>query len=338
MTAAKHIVSESHSPKGRHKELTMNGLQLIKTGGVNLLKGGAAAVAAFVGLMVGGLATRALNLPAMSMPDYMNLSTLMPLMFVSEMVMAVALGECFQRLYRGFWPRLLFVWLCHYLLYSALNTLDAFLFTTYTNLGSGFVSNLFPALFAAAAITLLWRPAAGSTVERPSLAAYLSTRRPRDWAWRFAAAWLCFPVIYYLAGRGVAVFTLSYYQDPSHSLGLTLNLTLGSLMAMQVLRGALFLLAVLPIIVAWRGTPRGLWLTVGAVIFVQIAIQTMVQAYWLPFVAVRIPHGVELLVDSFAQAAVYAWLLNKGLGARVLGSQGERELKSMGAWEPVSKG
>jgi hypothetical protein len=268
------------------------------------------------------------------MPAYMNLSTLMPLMFVSEMVMAMALGECFQRLYRSFWQRLLWLGLCHYLLYSALNTLDAFLFTTFTNLGTGFVSNLFPALFTAAAIALLWRPAAGSLTDQPSLAAYLSTRRPGDWAWRFAAAWLCFPPIYYLAGRGVAIFTLSYYQDPSHSLGLTLNLTLGSLMAMQVLRGALFLLAVLPIIVAWRGTPRGLWLAVGSVIFVQIAIQTIVQAYWLPFVAVRIPHGIELLVDSFAQAAVYAWALKRGAreavseGARSLGSMGARELGS----------
>ena len=89
-----------------------------------------------------------------------------------------------------------------------LNTLDAFLFTTYTNLGTSFISNLFPALFAAAIIALLWRPAAGQTAERRSLAAYVSTRRPGDWVWRFVAAWLCFPPIYYVAGRGAAFFTL----------------------------------------------------------------------------------------------------------------------------------
>jgi hypothetical protein len=48
---------------------------------------------------------------------------------------------------------------------------------------------------------------------------------------------------------------------------------------------------------------------VGLVIFTQIAIQTVFQAYWLPFGAVRVPHGLELLVDSFVQAGVYAWLL-----------------------------
>ncbi len=289
----------------------MKALRLIRTSGVNLLKGGAAAAAAFVGLMAGGLVTSAMNLPVMTMPAYMNMSTLMPLMFVSEMVMAIVLGECFQRLYRSFWTRLIWLWLCHYLLYSAINTLDAFLFTTYTNLGTNFVSNLFPALFMAAAVALLWRPAAGSIAEQPSLSGYLAARHLRDWAWRFVAAWLCFPIIYYLAGRVVAIFTISYYQDPSHSLGLTLNVTLGSLMAMQVLRGALFLLAVLPIIVAWRGNQRNLWLALGLVIFVQMAIQTIVQAYWMPFLAVRLPHGLEILADSFAQAAVYAWLLAK---------------------------
>ncbi len=95
-----------------------------------------------------------------------------------------------------------------------------------------------------------------------------------------------------------------------------MNITLGSLMAMQVLRGALFLLAVLPIIVAWRGSQRNLWLTLGSVIFVQMAIVTVVQAYWMPFLAVRVPHGLEIMADSFAQAGVYAWVLAQGEGSR----------------------
>jgi hypothetical protein len=287
----------------------MNGLRILKTSGLNLVKGGAVALVSFAGLIVGGMVTRALNLPAAGVPAFINLSLVMPFMLLSELTMAIVLGECFQRLYQSYWQRLLCLWLCHYLLYSALNTLDALLFTTLTNLGTSFVSNLFPALFAAALTALLWRPAAGRAADSRSLAAYFSIRRAGEWAWRFAAAWLCFPLIYYLAGRVVAVFTLRYYQDPSLNLGLTLNLTLESLMAMQVLRGALFLLAVLPIILAWRGTRTALWLQVGLVIFAQIAIQTILQATWLPFLEVRVPHGLELLVDSFAQAGVYAWLL-----------------------------
>lgn len=288
----------------------MNGIQLFKRGIADILKGAVAAIIAFIGLMLGGMVTKALNLPEVVMPAYMmDLSKLMPLLFLSEVVIAIVLGECFQRLYQSYWQRLLALWLCNYVLYYLLNTLDAFLFTTYANLGTNIVASLFPALFAAAVIALLWSPKPGSVAKGHSLQAYFSARKPRDWAWRLVAAWLVFPPIYYLAGRGAAAFTLSYYQDPSHSIGLALNFTAQSLLAMEVLRGALFLLAVLPIIAAWRGSRVGLWLQVGLVIFVQIAIQTIVQAYWMPFLEVRVPHGIEMLVDSFAQACAYAWLL-----------------------------
>jgi hypothetical protein len=289
--------------------MTMNGLRVVKTSGINILKGAAVALASLAGLMVGGMLTRALNLPPVGLPAFMNMALVMPLMLLSELLLAVVLGECFQRLYQAYWQRLLALWLCHYLLYSALNTLDGMLFTTVSNLGTGLVGNLFPALFAAAVIAWLWRPGAGPSPERGSLRDYITARRPADWIWRFALAWLCFPPLYYLVGRVVAIYTLSYYQNHASDLGLTLNLTLGSLMAMQVLRGALFLLAVLPIIMSWKGSRTGLWLQVGLVIFAQIVIQELLQGYWLPFWAVRVPHGLELLVDSFVQAFVYASLL-----------------------------
>ncbi len=84
--------------------------------------------------------------------------------------------------------------------------------------------------------------------------------------------------------------------------------SVGVLLAMQVLRGALFLIAALPIIVVWRCSRKGLWLWVGMVIFIQIAGQPILQAYWLPL-ALKIPHSLELLADSFLQAGVYVLLL-----------------------------
>ena len=287
----------------------MNWIRFLKRGGINLLKGVAVALASLVGLVIGGIITSALNMPAPVMPANVNLATLIPLMFLSEILIAIVLGECFQRLYQKFWQRLLVLWLCNYLLYYLLNTLDALFFTTMTNLGTSIVSNLFPALFASAIIALLWKPGSGNLTDSRNMVDYFSARKPSDWTWRFVLAWLIFPPIYYLAGRVVALFTLRYYTDPSLNTGLTLNFTIESLLAMQVLRGALFLVAVLPIIFAQRGTRTTLWLWLGSVIFIQIAIQTILQAYWLPLLALRIPHGIELLVDSFAQAYLYALLL-----------------------------
>ena len=287
----------------------MNWIQFLKRAGINAPKGAAAALASLVGLVIGGRVTSALNMPTPVMPAYMSLTTLLPLMFLSGILIAIVLGECFRNLYQKYWQRLLVLWLCNYLLYYLLNTLDAFLFTTMTNLSTGIVANLFPALFLSAVIALLWKPGSGNFTDSRSMVNYFSARKPGDWAWRFVLAWLIFPPIYYLAGRVVALFTLRYYTNPGLNNGLTLNFTIEGLLAMQVLRGALFLLAVLPIIFAWRSTRTTLWLWLGSVIFIQIAIQTILQAYWLPLLAVRIPHGIELLVDSFAQAYLYALLL-----------------------------
>lgn len=287
----------------------MNRIQFLKSVGVNVLKGTAAALVSLVGMMIGGIVTSVLKMPNPIMPANVSLTALMPLMLLSGILIAIALGECFRNLYQNYWQRLLVLWLCNYLLYYLLNTLDAFLFTTMTNLSTGLVSNLFASLFLSIMIALLWKPRVDNSTDKRTIVNYFSTRKPSVWVWRFLLAWLIFPPIYYLAGRVVALFTLRYYTDPSLGTGLTLNLTIESLLAMQVLRGALFLLAVLPIIFAWRSTRMTLWLWLGTVIFIQIAMQILLQAYWLPLLAVRIPHGIELLVDSFTQAYFYALLL-----------------------------
>ena len=284
----------------------MNSIKMIKTVGVDFLKGTAAALAAMVGLVVGGLITRLLGLPSVTMPSYINLTTLMPLLFLTLILLAILLGECFQRLYPRYWQRVLAIWLCHYLLYYTLNNLDGMLFTPIPHMSTSFVSSLFNALFPALVIAWLWKPRGGSLPAKGTFK-YSSARKSTDWAWRFMAAWLVYAPVYYLMGRVVAIFTLHYYQDPSLNLGLALP-PLGILMAMQVLRGALFLIAVLPVIYAWRGSRTNLWLTVGCIIFAQIAAQVVIQATWLPL-ELRIPHTIELFVDSFTQACLYALLL-----------------------------
>jgi hypothetical protein len=139
------------------------------------------------------------------------------------------------------------------------------------------------------------------------MATFFSGYQRSGWAWRLLVAWLIYPPIYYLIGRIAALFTLHYYQDLSLNLGLTLP-NVSTLLLMQVLRGVLFLLAVAPILGSWRGGRTGLWLWLGLVIFVQIANQIIVQAYWFPL-GLRVPHTIELLVDSFVQAGFYVWLL-----------------------------
>jgi hypothetical protein len=283
-------------------------MEIIKRAGLDLLKGLLAAAAAFAGLIIGGMITTLIGLPAVGMPPQVDMNTILPRLFLTQIVIAIVLGECFQGLYPRYWQRLLSIWLCNYLLYYLLNTLDGMLFSPLPHMSTGIVANIFPALFMAAVIAILWKPGTADSPEHGKVRAYFTARKPADWAWRLALAWLAYPPIYYLMGRAVGPFVQHYYEDPSLNLGLTMPPSVEVLMAMQVLRGALFLLAVLPIILAWRGSQRGLWLWVGTVIFIQIAGLIILQAYWLP-VGLRFPHSLELLADSFLQAGVYALLL-----------------------------
>lgn len=275
--------------------------------GLVLLKGIAAAAAAFVGLIASGVITPLLGLPMPEVPPQVEMNLLMPRLFLSMVVIAIVLGECFQRLSRQYWKRFLSIWLCNYLVYYLLNMLDGMLFTPFPNMGTGIISNIFPALTLAAATAWLWKPGKDDIFETGATKAFFAERRPADWAWRFALAWLAYPPIYYLMGLVISPLIKHYYEDPGLNLGLVLP-PLGILLGMQVLRGILFLVAVLPVIIVWRGSTKGLWLWTGSIIFIQIAGQIIFQAYWLPL-GLRIPHIVELLVDSFLQAGLYAILL-----------------------------
>jgi|GEM_PF-1425437 len=285
----------------------MNMIKLLQRVGIDILKGTVAALALFLGLMIGGLVAGLLHLPSPSMPANTSLTALLPLMLISGISIAIVLGECFQRLNWSFWPRLLAIGMCNYLLYYLLNLLDGLLFSPLPHMTTGIISDLFPAMSTAAVIAGLWRPKKAAMPVWKIISTFFSTRPWSGWAWRLVVAWLVFPPIYYLFGRIVALFTLHYYEDPTLNLGLTLP-ALSTLMLMQIVRGALFLLAVAPILVAWQGSRRSLWWWVCSVIFIQIANQIIVQAYWLPL-GLRIPHAIELLVDSFAQAGFYVWLL-----------------------------
>lgn len=283
-------------------------MKIIKRVFFDLLKGIVAAAAAFAGLILSGMITPLLGLPTPGLPPQAEMSAIIPRMLLTLVVISIVLGECFQGLYCRYWQRLLSIWLCNYLLYYLLNLLDGLLFSPLPHMSTGIVANVFPVLFMAAVIAWLWKPGTVPSLENGVVREYFAARKAGQWAWRLALAWLVYPPIYYLMGRVVQPFVQPYYEDPSLGLGLTLPPSLGVLLAMQVLRGALFLLAVLPILVAWRGSPRGLWLWVGTVIFIQIAGQGILQAYWLP-VGLRIPHSLELLADSFLQAGVYTLLL-----------------------------
>lgn len=120
-----------------------------------------------------------------------------------------------------------------------------------------------------------------------------------------ATAWLIYLPLYYVVGKAISPWVAAYYTEASLSLVLP---EVQTIVDMQIWRGALFVLIIFPVVVLWRDSMTSLWRWLGLALFVQLAVVPMILGYWLP-VAVRLPHAVELAIDSFAQAYIYAQLL-----------------------------
>jgi hypothetical protein len=140
-------------------------MRTIKRVGFDLLKGTAAAAASFAGLILGGITTSLIGLPPTGVPPQVDMNTIMPRLFLTLLVISIVLGECFQRLYRRYWQRMLSIWLCNYLLYCLLNILDGLLFSPIPNMSTGIVANIFPALFMAGVIAWLWKPGTAESLD-----------------------------------------------------------------------------------------------------------------------------------------------------------------------------
>ena len=85
----------------------------------------------------------------------------------------------------------------------------------------------------------------------------------------------------------------------------------GEMILVLLIRSVLFLLACLPIFVMWKCSIRRLFAALGFALFVLVGFLYMLGAYYMPL-AIRLPHTLEILADSFAYAGILVVLLVKG--------------------------
>jgi hypothetical protein len=134
---------------------------------------------------------------------------------------------------------------------------------------------------------------------------YFRQRTRSARVWRLLLAALIFMPIYYLFGLLVAPFVNEYYRQGEFGLALP---TLATLLPVLFVRSVLFLMACLPVLVAWRGTNRTRWFSLGFALFVCVGLLNLLAAHWIP-PWVRAIHLVEILADSFVYAGALVWLL-----------------------------
>lgn len=125
-----------------------------------------------------------------------------------------------------------------------------------------------------------------------------------SWLWRAGAAWLAWPVIYFVFGMCVAPIVVPHYEAGVAGLRIP---PISIIFRTQLLRSLLFLGSSLPVIMLWTSSRRRLVLALGTAHTVMVGLYGLSMAYWLPTV-LRVAHSIEIAADSFVYALVLALL------------------------------
>jgi len=264
-------------------------------------------LAYFVGLMLGGMVTTALRLPPPPMPAGVSQSAAAIGLLGASPMLALGLALLAPHI-AGRWPaRTLMLAGLLFVAYSLNTLLDASLYVTGYADTSAFmlISSLVPSLLCGAAAAWLFAPASPHRGLRGAWREFFGQRTAGQWLWRLALAAVAFAPVYILFGLMVNPFTEAYYAQNLYGLHLA---TWGEILPMQLARSGLFLAVCLPIIAAWQGTARSLFLRLGGAQFALVGLTMALVGTWLPWL-VRLPHTVEILADSFVYAGLLVWLL-----------------------------
>ncbi|MBD3404289.1 hypothetical protein GF420_15475 [candidate division GN15 bacterium] len=136
----------------------------------------------------------------------------------------------------------------------------------------------------------------------------LASRPASAWAWRVVVSVAAFPIIYLVFGIIAAPLVMEFYREAG--LGLTVP-SIGTILGVQLLRSAMFLVVTIPILLFWVSSRRRLILALGLAHFVFVFAYDIVLAYQLP-ISLVLTHGVEILLDSIVYAWVFVSLLRAG--------------------------
>jgi hypothetical protein len=277
---------------------------------VNLGKLLLCSLAFILGAVIGGAVAALLGLQQPSIPEGVDTSLAFLFLLLESPVMALALALVARGLGGGLLPRALTLSFFTWVAYTLNTAIESLAFTTTTVSGALFttVSFLVPSV-SCGTVTALLFPSAERGHSLAAIAGEFFHRRTAGaWIWRIAVAAVAFLPIYLLFGSLVAPITAGYFQQTRYGLR---QPDQDEMLVVLFVRSALFLFACLPIVIAWQRSTQGLFLSLGFALFVLVGFLYMLGAYYMPL-AVRVPHTLEILADSFVYAGVLVMILGSG--------------------------
>lgn len=205
--------------------------------------------------------------------------------------------------------RLVLVWLGLFIVQIFADLIEGVFFTTrISTLPAFFGSTLLGlAVTLVESLTgLLLFPSSSPSSSVLSLRPYFS-----DWFWlsRLAVGSVAYFPVYFVFGALVSPIVIPYYTDPSLGLGLTIP-SFSILIPIELLRGVLFVLALVSLIVEVRLPRRTTFILVALFLFVIGAFVPFVGGTDLPWV-LKFYHSLEILADSVVYSAILVYLFKR---------------------------
>jgi hypothetical protein len=149
-------------------------------------------------------------------------------------------------------------------------------------------------------------PAAEKYRGAPGLRTILGQRPLWSWIWRSFLVALLYVPTYLTFGALIYPIVKPYYTNPAYGLNLVTP-GLGPFIVLELVRGLLYVLAILPVLVVTRGSR---WQTL-IYIFVLAGLFNGWQLFFnLTWPAqLRFAHAAEITGDVLVQSLLYCWLL-----------------------------
>ena len=262
----------------------------------------------FFGFIPGGQLAAWIGMSAPALPAGVDQATLGQYTLLACLVLALGLAFLARGLSVPFLSRWLILFFLTWIAYGVNNYLEAAIFTTLGDATFYTVVLYLPAsLLCSAAVAWLFPPIAAGAGFLTQTRSFFTGRTAGSWAWRLAAAFLAFPMVYLFFGRLISPIVLPYYQQGASQLTLP---GWGLILPVLALRSLLFLLVCLPVLIAWGLSNGRLFVTLGLALFLLVGGLGMMYATWL-VPELRLTHTLEILADELVYAGALVLLLRK---------------------------
>jgi hypothetical protein len=265
-------------------------------------------LAYFIGIMISAMVTAVLHLPQPPIPEGVDQATAAIALLLVSPLLAFALVLIARNITGNWLTRAAILSGLTYIAYTLNNILDAAIYLTAYDPSSAFMTSLpsvVPSLLCGGTVALLFPPEEKGSGFVTAWKEFFSQRNAGQWLWRLLLASVAFIPVYLLFGLLVNPITGEYYRQNMYGLKAA---GWDQILPIQFLRSLLFLLACLPIFIAWQKSESSLFLRLGIAQFILINFLYTLISYWLPLF-VRIPHALEVFADSFVYTGLLTWLL-----------------------------